>query len=138
MAQQNFDRSDNSFELDLHGCSMEEGRTVAAHRIRECFHYGIEELRIIYGSADRQHGTLRQGVQKAIQEAGQCVAGFSFRGAYGMFASEEASTEARVKLASNPSPQAQDGKMAFAAFTSRYDPERQRHEPFYPLRPRGQ
>jgi hypothetical protein len=52
VARQNFDRSNNAFELDLHGCSMEEGRTVAGHRIRECFRYGIEELRIIYGSED--------------------------------------------------------------------------------------
>jgi hypothetical protein len=31
---------------------MEEGRTVAGRRIRECFRYGIEELCIIYGSED--------------------------------------------------------------------------------------
>ena len=137
MARQNFDRSNNAFELDLHGCSMEEGRTVAGHRIRECFRYGIEELRIIYGSADRAEGTLRQAALEAIREASSCVAACSFRDSYGMFAAEERSTEVRVKLASNPRPQAQDRKMAFVAFTSRYDTQRQRHEPYYPLRSGG-
>jgi len=137
VAQQDFDRSNNAFELDMHGCSMEEGRTVAGHRIRECFRYGIEELRIIYGSADRGEGTLRQAAQEAIREASGCVAACSFRDSYGMFAAEEESTEVRVELASNPRPQAQDRKMVFVAFTSRYDTERQRHEPYYPLRSGG-
>jgi hypothetical protein len=137
VAQQDFDRSNNAFELDMHGCSMEEGRTVAGHRIRECFRYGIEELRIIYGSADRGEGTLRQAAQEAIREASGCVAACSFRDSYGMFAAEEESTEVRVKLASNPRPQAQDRKMVFVAFTSRYDTERHRHEPYYPLRSGG-
>jgi hypothetical protein len=50
---------------------MLDGRRphVAGHRIRECFRYGIEELRIIYGSADRAEGTLRQAVEEAIREA---------------------------------------------------------------------
>ncbi len=113
---------------------MEEGRTVAGHRIRECFHYGIEELRIIYGSADRPEGTLRQGVNEAIGEARGCVSACSFRGSYGMFAAEGESTEVRIKLAPNPRPQVQDRNMGFAAFTSRYDAERQLHEPYYPLR----
>jgi hypothetical protein len=135
VARQNFDRSNNAFELDLHGCSMEEGRSVAGHRIRECFRYGIEELRIIYGSAERAEGTLRQAVEEAIREASGCVAACSFRDSYGMFAAEKESTEVRVTLAPNPRPQAQDRKMVFVAFTSRYDTERHRHEPYYPLRP---
>jgi len=134
VARQNFDRSNNTFELDLHGCSMEEGRSVAGHRIRECCRYGIEELRIIYGSADRAEGTLRQAVEEAIREASSCVATCSFRDSYGMFAAEKESTEVRVTLATNPRPQAQDRKMVFAAFTSQYDTERHRHEPYYPLR----
>jgi hypothetical protein len=134
VARQNFDRSNNAFELDLHGCSMEEGRSVAGHRIRECFRYGIEELRIIYGSADRAEGTLRQAVEEAIREASSCVATCSFRASYGMFAAEKESTEVRVTLAPNPRPQAQDRRMVFVAFTSRYDTERHRHEPYYPLR----
>jgi hypothetical protein len=133
VAQQNFDRSNNAFELDMHGCSMVEGRTVAGQRIRECFRYGIEELRIIYGSADRKEGTLRQAVQEAIREANKYVGASSFRDSYGMFAGEEESTEVRIKLASNPRPHVQDGKMVFAAFTSRYDPTRHRHEPYHPL-----
>ncbi|MGB7590760.1 MAG: Smr/MutS family protein [Terriglobia bacterium] len=137
MARQNFDRSNNAFELDLHGCSMEEGRSVAGHRIRECFRYGIEELRIIYGSADRAEGTLRQAVEEAIREASSCVAACSFRDSYGMFAAEKESTEVRVTLAPNSRPQAQDRKMVFVGFTSRYDTERHRHEPYYPLRPSG-
>jgi hypothetical protein len=135
VARQNFDRSNNAFELDLHGCSMEEGRSLAGHRIRECFRYGIEELRIIYGSADRAEGTLCQAVEEAIREASSCVAACSFRDSYGMFAAKKESTEVRVTLAPNPRPQAQDRKMVFAAFTSRYDTERHRHEPYYPLRP---
>jgi hypothetical protein len=135
LARQNFDRSNNTFELDLHGCSMEEGRSVAGQRIRECYRYGIEELRIIYGSAERAEGTLRQAVEEAIREAKGCVAASSFRGSYGMFAAEKESTEVRVRLAPNPRPQAQDRKMVFGAFTSRYDTERHRHEPYYPLRP---
>jgi len=135
VARQNFDPPNNAFELDLHGCSMEEGRSVAGHRIRECFRYGIEELRIIYGSADRAEGTLRQAVEEAIREASSCVAACSFRDSYGMFAAEKESTEVRVTLAPNPRPQAQDRKMVFVAFTSRYDTERHRHEPYYPLRP---
>jgi hypothetical protein len=134
VARQNFDRSDNSFELDLHGCSMEEGRSVAGQRIRECFRYGIEELRIIYGSAERREGTLRQAVEEAIGDASRCVAASSFRDSYGMFAEEEESTEVRVTLASNPHPLAQDHKMVFGAFTSRYSTDRHRHEPYYPLR----
>jgi len=137
VAQQNSDRRNNAFELDLHGCSMEEGRIVAGARVRECFRYGIEELRIIYGSADHAEGTLRQAVQKAIREASNCVAACSFRGPYGMLAAEEQSTEVRVKLASNPCPQAQDGRMVFVTFTSRYDPDHHRHEPYYPLRSSG-
>lgn len=137
VAQQTFDRSNNTFELDLHGCSMEEGRTVAGHRIRECFRYGIEELRIIYGSPDRAEGTVCQAAQEAIRDARSCVAACSFRDSYGMFASEKESTEVRVKLASNPRPQAQDGKMVFVAFTSRYDTTRPRHEPYHPLRSRS-
>ncbi len=39
VARQDFDRSGNSFELDLHGCSMEEGRSAAGQRIRECSRY---------------------------------------------------------------------------------------------------
>jgi hypothetical protein len=54
-----------------------------------------------------------------------------------MFAAEKESTEVRVKLASNPHPQAQDRKMVFVVFTSRYDIERPRHEPYYPLRSGG-
>jgi hypothetical protein len=134
VARQNFDRSENSFELDLHGCSMEEGRSVAGQRIRECFRYGIEELRIIYGSAERREGTLRQAVEEATRDANRCVAGSSFRDSYGIFAAEEESTEVRVTLAPNPRPQAQDHKMVFGAFTSRYSTDRQRHEPYYPLR----
>jgi hypothetical protein len=137
VARQNFDRSNNAFELDLHGCSMEEARTVAGDRIRECFRYGIEELRIIYGSPDRAEGTLRQAAQEATREASSCVAACSFRDSYGMFAPEEESTEVRVTLASNPRPQAQDRKMVFVAFTSRYDTERHRHELYYPLRSSG-
>ena len=137
VAQQTFDRSNNTFEVDLHGCSMEEGRTVAGHRIHECFRYGIEELRIIYGSPDRAEGTLRQAVQEAIRGASSCVAACSFRDSYGMFAAEGGSTELRVKLASNPRPQAQDQKMVFVAFTSRYDTEHYRHESYYPLRSGG-
>ena len=137
MAQQNFDRCNNAFELDLHGCSMEEGRIVAGARIRECFRYGIEELRIIYGSPDRAEGTLRQAAQEAIGEARSCVAACSFRDSYGMFAAEKESTEVRVKLASNPRPQAQDRRMVFVAFTSRYDTEHPRHEPYFPLRASG-
>jgi len=134
VARQDFDRSNNAFELDLHGCSMEEGRIVAGHRVRECFRYGIEELRIIYGSADRVEGTLRQAVEEAIHEASRCVAACSFRDSNGLFAAVEMSTEVRVALAPNPRPQAQDRKMVFVAFTSRYDAERHRHEPYYPLR----
>ena len=134
MAQQNFDRDSNAFELDLHGCSMEEGRIVAGARIRECFRYGIEELRIIYGSPDRAEGTLRQAAQEAIREARTCVTACSFRDSYGIFSAEKESTEVRVTLAPNPRPQAQDRKMVFVAFTSRYDAERHRHEPYYPLR----
>jgi hypothetical protein len=110
VAQQNSDRRNNAFELDLHGCSMEEGRIVAGARVRECFRYGIEELRIIYGSADHAEGTLRQAVQKAIREASNCVAACSFRGPYGMLAAEEQSTEVRVKLASNPRPKRTTGR----------------------------
>jgi hypothetical protein len=135
VARQNFDQSNNDFELDLHGCSMEEGRSVAGQRIRECFRYGIEELRIIYGSAEHAEGTLRQAVEEAIRAAESCVSAWSFRGSYGMFAAEKESTEVRVKLAPNPHPQTQDRKMVFASFTSRYDTERPRHEPYYPLRP---
>jgi len=137
VAQQNFDRPNNAFELDMHGCSMEEGRAVAGHRIRECFRYGIEELRIIYGSPDRAEGTLRRAAQEAIREARSCVATCSFRDSYGMFAAENESTAVRVKLVPNPRPQAQDQKMVFVAFTSRYDTERHRHEPYYPLRSSG-
>ena len=137
VAQQDFDRSSNAFELDMHGCSMEEGRIVAGQRIRECFHYGIEELRIIYGSAERAEGTLCQATMEAIRALSNCVAACSFRDSYGMFAPAGQSTEVRVKLASNPRPQAQDGKMVFAAFTSRYDPHRQRHPPYYPFRSGG-
>jgi hypothetical protein len=137
VARQNFDRSNNTFELDLHGCSMEEGRTVAGHRIRECFRYGVEELRIIYGSADHPQGTLRQAVEEAVRGAGNFVAACSFRDSYGMFAAEKESTEVRVSLTPNPRPQVQDGKMVFAAFTSRYDTERHGHEPYYPLRSSG-
>ena|GEM_PF-712903 len=99
--------------------------------------YGIEELRIIYGSADRAEGTLRQAAQEAIREASGCVAAWSFRDSYGVFAAEEESIEVRVKLASNPRPRAQDRKMVFVAFTSRYDTERHRHGPYYPLRSSG-
>lgn len=106
VARQNFDQENNTFEIDLHGCSMEDGRAVAGHRIRECFRYGIEELRIIYGSPDRAEGTVRQAAQEAIREARSCVAACSFRDSYGMFAAEKLSTEVRVKLASNPRPQA--------------------------------
>ena len=134
MARQNFDRFDNTFELDLHGCSMEEGRSVAGHRIRECCRYGIEELRIIYGSADRAEGTLRQAVEEAIREASSCLTACSFRDSYGMFAAVKESTEVRVALEPNPCPQAQDRDMVFASFTSRYDVERHRHERYYPLR----
>ena len=134
MAQQNFDRRDNTFELDLHGCSMEEGRTVVGHRIRECFRYGVDELRIIYGSAERAHGTLRQATEEAIRAAGNFVADHSFRDSYRMFAAAKQSTEVRVRLAPNPSPQAQDAKMVFVAFTSRYALDRHRHEAYYPLR----
>jgi len=134
VARQDFDRSNNAFELDLHGCSMEEGRAVTGHRIRECFRYGIEELRIIYGSADRAEGTLRQAVEKAIREASRCVASCSFRDSSGMFAANDASTEVRVSLAPNPRPQPQDRKMVFVAFTSRYNTERHQHGPYYPLR----
>ena len=135
MARQNFDQSNNAFELDLHGCSMEEGGSVAGQRIRECFRYGIEELRIIYGSAEHAEGTLRQAVEEAIRAAKSCVSSSSFRGSYGMFAAEKESTEVRVKLAPNPHSQTQDRRMVFASFTSRYDTERPRHEPYYPLRP---
>ncbi len=137
VARQDFDRSGNSFELDLHGCSMEEGRSAAGQRIRECYRYGIEELCIIYGSAERREGTLRQAVVEAIRGATSCVAACSFRDSYGIFAGEEESTEVRVALAQNPRPQAQDRKMVFGAFTSRYDSARQRHEPYYPLRSGG-
>lgn len=113
---------------------MEEGRSVAGLRIRECFGYGIEELRIIYGSAERAEGTLRQAVEEAIRGASSCVAACSFRDSYGMFAAEKESTEVRVTLAPNPHPQAWDRKMVFAAFTSRYDTERHRHEPYFPFR----
>ena len=101
---------------------------------RECFRYGIEELRIIYGSADRAEGTLRQAVEEAIREASSCVAACSYRGSYGMFAAEKESTEVRVSLAPNPRPQAQDRKMVFTSFTSRYGVERHRHGPYYPFR----
>lgn len=134
MAQQNFDRGNNAFELDLHGCSMEEGRIVAGARVRECFRYGIEELRIIYGSPERLEGTLRQAAQEAIREARSCVAACSFRDSYGMFAAEKESTEVRVKLALNPRPRVQDRMMVFVAFTSRYDTKRPRHDQYYPLR----
>lgn len=137
MARQNFDRRNRAFELDLHGCSMEEGRTVAGQRIRECFRYGIEELRIIYGSADRAEGTLRQAVEEAVRGASSCVGACSFRGSYGMLAAEKESTEVRITLAANPHPQAQDRNMVFAAFTSRYDSESPRHAPYYPFRPIG-
>ena len=137
VAQQNFDSHNNAFELDLHGCSMEEGRIVVGARVRECFRYGIEELRIIYGSPDRAKGTVRQAAQEAIREARNCVSACSFRDSYGMFVPERESTEVRVKLASNPRPQAQDRKMVFVAFTSRYDTGRPRHEPYYPLRSGG-
>ena len=70
VARQNFDRSNNAFELDLHGCSMAEGRSGAGQRIRECFRYGIGELRIIYGSAERAEGTLRQAVIAKAREKG--------------------------------------------------------------------
>ena len=134
MAQQVFHRSHNTFELDMHGCSMQEGRALAALRIRECYRYGIEELRIIYGSAERTTGTLRQAVNEAMREARACVSGASFRDSFGMFAGEEESTEVRIKLAPNPRPLPQDAGMVFASFTSRYDPERQHHEPYCPLR----
>jgi hypothetical protein len=133
VAQQNFDRDNNAFELDLHGCSEAEGRIVAGARVRECFRYGIEDLRIIFGSPDRAEGTLRQAALEAIREARNCVAASSLRDSYGMFAAEKVSTEVRVKLASNPRPEAQDQKMVFVAFTSRYDTERHRHEPYFPL-----
>lgn len=134
VASQNFDRENSTFELDLHGCSMEEGRTVAGQRIRECFRYGIETLRIIYGSADRLDGTLRQGVEDAIQNAGRFVGDFSHRDSYGMFRDPKQSTEVRVSLAPNPKPHAHDQAMVFASFTARYDASRSRHEPYYPLR----
>jgi hypothetical protein len=113
---------------------MDEGRAVAAARIRECHRYGIEELRIIYGSTERAEGTLRQAVDEAITEAHRCVANSSYRGAYGMFEVEGKSTEIRITLAINPHPLARDSKMAFAAFTARYDATRHHHEAYYPLR----
>jgi hypothetical protein len=94
-------------------------------------------LRIIYGSADRAEGTLRQAVEEAIGGASSCVAACSFRDSYGMFATEKESTEVRVMLAANPRPQAQDRKMVFVAFTSRYDTEHDQHEPYCPLRSRS-
>jgi len=136
MAQQFYDRSESTFELDMHGCSMLEGHALAASRIRECYRYGIEELRIIYGSPERATGTLRQAVQEAILETTRCVASSSFRDSYGMFADPEVSTEVRIKLASNPHPLPQDARMVFSAFTSHYDPQRHRHEPYCPLRSR--
>jgi hypothetical protein len=137
VARQNFDRSNNVFELDLHGCSMEEGRTVAASRIRECSRYGIEELRVVYGSADRAEGTLRQAVEEAMGEARRSVSGCSYRDVYGMFAPPEKSTELRITLTPNPHPQAQDRNMVFAAFTSRYDRGSRAHPPYYPMRASG-
>jgi hypothetical protein len=137
VARQNFDRSNNSFELDLHGCSMEEGRTVAVHRICECFRYGIEELRIIYGSAERAEGTLRQAVEQAISEARRYVAQCSYRDSYSMFAEDKHSTQVRITLEANPHPQPWDRTMVFSGFTARYDTARHRHEPYYPLRSDG-
>ncbi len=113
---------------------MEEGCKVSGRRIRECFRYGVEELRIVYGSAERAVGTLRQGVQEAIQGAAQYVSASSFRDSFGIFAGVEESTQVRIKLASNPHPQAQDENMVFSAFSARYDPSQHLHEPYFPLR----
>lgn len=134
MARQYFNRRNNAFELDLHGCSIEEGRGVSVARIHECFRYGIEELQIIYGSADRVEGTLRQAVEQAMGEAFPFVANASYRDSYGMFASREGSTEVRITIAPNPHPQAIDERMVFSGFGSHYDKEIPYHEPYYPLR----
>ena len=78
-------------------------------RIRECFRYGIEELRIIYGSPERAEGTLRQAAQEAIREARSCVAACSFRDSYGMFAAEKESTEVRVSWRRTRAPKRRTG-----------------------------
>lgn len=137
MARQNFDRSNNVFELDLHGCSMEEGRAVVGQRIRECYRYGIEELKVIYGSVNRAEGTLREAVGQAIGGAGRSVVNCSYRDSRGMFAEENESTEMRITLAPNSHPQTRDRNMVFAGFMARYDTACPRHEPYYPLRSDG-
>jgi len=116
---------------------MEEGRAVVGQRIRECYRYGIEELRVIYGSANRAEGTLRQAVGEAIGGAARAAVNCSYRDSHGMFAEENESTEIRITLAPNSHPQARDRNMVFAGFAARYDTACHRHPPYYPLRSDG-
>ena len=116
--------------------SMQEGRSVAGHRIRECFRYAIEELHMIYGSPNRAEGTLRQAIEEVIHEASSYVSKCSYRDSYGMFASKDESTSVRVALALNPRPVPQDRNIVFVAFSSRYDKTCHQHEAYYPLRSR--
>lgn len=112
---------------------MEEGRTLVGQRIRECYRYGIEELRVIYGSPNRAEGTLREAVGEAIGGAGRLAVNSSYRNSYGMFAEENESTEMRITLAPNSHPQAQDRNMVFAGFSARYEAACHTHGPYYPL-----
>jgi len=134
MADQHLDTIDSTFTLDLHGCSTQEGYAVVACRIRECHAYGIEELRIVFGSAEHAHGTLREVVESAIGEAHGEVADSSYRDVFGLPAVPARATELRLILNVNRHPRPQDRSMVFAAFSAKYDSKCQHHPPYYPVR----
>lgn len=68
MADQNFDKQQNRFRIDLHKCATAEAIEIVRKRIDECYRYGITILEVIYGTPDNYAVSIEEAVRQIIAD----------------------------------------------------------------------
>lgn len=125
MADQVYLEKENRFWIDLHKCGTAEAEEIVKCRIEECFTYGVACLEIIYGTPDRDSGS--------IEEAVRCLVTIDQH----VRETEAIHAGMKIYLRENPSAKPRDEEMHFSAFTATYQSRFRQMEfqrDYYPLR----
>ncbi|MEO6807368.1 MAG: hypothetical protein ABI286_02925 [Edaphobacter sp.] len=142
MADQRYSSNNSEFFLDLHGTTRAEAKRTVRVRIAECFKYGIECLKVVYGSPDEFQGSIAEAIFQLIKETAETsYLALEMLPSYVFMPNprpEFISTYVRLYLSRNDRSLLLDSDTVFSPFTPKYERDLARRlrckTPYFPLR----
>ena len=141
MADQKFNCETNRFWIDLHKVGVTEAEKAIKKRLDECLKYGIEWLKIVYGTPDHYHGSIAEALHRTIQNGvpiNPSSVPIRFWSDPEGFATQNPFVELSISLFSEDGRRNQHVNMGFSPFHAEYEKDPWKRALcehwFYPLR----